>query len=59
LPRRRRSRIWNQPYPETIRMDQWTHDEEDEVVFGVMRFALVVKVDGLLSEGIVEPSSGF
>ena len=60
MPHRRRStRIWNQPYPETIRIDQWTHDEEDEVVFSVMRFALPVKVDKLLPEGLVEPRSCF
>lgn len=52
--------IWNQLHPwNTIRDDQWTHHEQDEVVLGVMRFALVVKVDGFLPEGLVEPCSCF
>lgn len=52
---RRRSRIWNQPHPKKDSgIDQWTHYEQDEVVFGVMRFALLVKVDGFLPEGLVK-----
>ena len=46
LPHRKRSRIWNQPHPrKTGRVDQLTHYEQDEIVFGVMGFALLVKVD--------------
>ena len=46
LSRRKRSRIWNQPHPrKTSGIDQWTYYKQDEVVFGVMGFALLVKVD--------------
>ena len=44
---------------EVIRIDRWTYEEEDEVVFCIMRFALIVKVDGFLSEGLVESRSSF
>lgn len=59
MPRRKRSRIWNQLRPrKTGRVDQWTHYEQDEVVFGVVRLALFVEVDGFLPEGLVKSCSG-
>jgi hypothetical protein len=60
LRHQRRSGIWNQPHArKVVRVDQGTHYEEDEVVFCVVRFSLVVKIDGFLSEGLVEPRSSF
>ena len=58
MPRRKRSRIRDQPHPKKAgRIDQWTHYEQDEIVFGVMRLALLVEVDRFLPEGFVKPRS--
>ena len=58
MPHRKRSRIWNQPHPRKAgRVDQLTHYEQDEIVFGVMGFPLLVKVDRFLPEGFVKSRS--
>ena len=61
MPHQKRSRTWNQPHPnrKAGRVDQLTHYEQDEIIFGIMGFALLVKIDRFFPEGFVKSRSSF